>query len=41
MNIWMMRINNWNEKGTENEITPKTIPYAQSGGGWYQNQNLL
>ena len=29
------------EKSTENVYTLNTPPYAQMGGGWYKNQNLL
>ena len=27
-----------NEDSTKSVVTPKTIPFAQMRGGWYQNQ---
>ena len=30
--------NTENEDSTKSVVTPKTVPFAQIGGGWYQNQ---
>ena len=31
----------WDEKGTENVMPQSTLPYAQRGGGWYNNQHFV